>query len=367
MWKPQVQLYEDRYLAHLVETSNEISNHTYRARKGPTFTVHERGKRRVIRANPFSDRVIRRCFCDEVLIPYLRKYLIHDNGASLTGKGISFTRKRFEQHLHEYYRKYHTNEGYILLMDYSKYYDNIRHDKLKTEIEKHIRDPDYLWLLNRILENFDVDVSYLNNEQYAHCLEMKFNSEKQYDLPAKCLTGKKFMPKSLAIGDQVSQIASVYFPTRIDTYVKTVCSVRWYGRYMDDSYIISNDKRFLHKMLSKITEIAHDLGIFMNTKKTHIMKLNHTFVWLKIRYRLTGSGHLVKKINPKTITRERRKLKKYRKMVDRGVMSMADVKNSFKSWYCNYKKLMSYHTKQNMKSLYCKLFIEADESKFTKN
>lgn len=42
-------------------------------------------------------------------------------------KDISFTRKRFEQHLHEYYRKYGTNNGYILLIDFSKYYDNIRH------------------------------------------------------------------------------------------------------------------------------------------------------------------------------------------------------------------------------------------------
>lgn len=362
-WKPQVQIYENDYLAKLVATSHQLKDHTYVAKKGPEFTVHERGKLRVIRANPFSDRVIRRCFCDEVLIPNLRKHLIHDNGASLEGKGISFTRRRFEQHLHEYYRKYHTNEGYILLMDYSKYYDNIRHDKLKAEIAKYIDDPESLWLLDRILENFDVDVSYLSDDQYANCLNMKFNSEKQYKLPKKYLTGKKLMPKSLAIGDQVSQISSVFFPTKIDTYVKTVRSVRWYGRYMDDSYIISNDKNFLHEILAKITEIAHSLGIFMNTKKTHIMKLNHTFVWLKIRYRLTASGHLVKKINPKTITRERRKLKKYRKMVDRGIMPLSDVQNSFKSWYCNYRKLMSYRTRLNMKALYHELFIEREEDK----
>lgn len=351
-------MYENNYLAKLVATSHELKNRTYVARKGPTFTVHERGKLRVIRANPFSDRVIRRCFCNEVLIPKLSKHLIHDNGASLTGKGISFTRKRFEQHLHEYYRKYHTNEGYILLMDYSKYYDNIRHDKLKAEIAKYIDDPESLWLLDCILKNFDIDVSYLNDKQYSHCLDMKFNSEKQYKLPAKYFTGKKFMAKSLAIGDQVSQISSVFFPTRIDTYVKVVRSVRWYGRYMDDSYIISNNKNFLHDMLAKITEIAHDLGIFMNTKKTHIMKLNHTFVWLKLRYKLTATGHLVKKINPKTVTRERRKLKKYRKMVSKGIMPLSDVQNSFKSWYCNYEKLMSYRTKKNMKYLYYNLFFE---------
>ena len=355
-WKPQVQMYEMDYLAKLVATSNKLENHVYHARKGSSFTVNERGKQRNIRSNPFSDRVIRRCFCDNCLIPELRKYLIHDNGASLSGKGISFTRRRFEQHLHEYYRRYGTNEGYILLIDFSKYYDNIRHDKLMEEIVKRIHDPQELWLLSKILDNFKVDVSYLSDEMYKNCLNTKFNGEKQSRLDSKYLTGQKFMPKSLAIGDQVSQICSVYFPTRIDNYCKIVRSIRWYGRYMDDSYIISNDKQFLHEMLDKITKIASELGIFINHKKTHIMKINHFFTWLKLRYKLTETGHLVIKVNPKTVTRERRKLKKYHKMVDQGRMPLIDVQNSFKSWLGTYDKLLSYRTKSSMKALYTDLF-----------
>ena len=356
VWKTQVQMYEQDYLSKLAQTSDELESHTYVPKEGATFETFERGKRRVIRSNPFKDRVVRRCLCDKALVPQLKPYLIHDNGASQTGKGISFTRKRFEQHLHEYYRKYGTNEGYILLMDYSKYYDNIRHDKLKEAVRKHIHDPEVLWLLDLILKNFEIDVSYLDDERYKRCLEMKFNNEKQYKLSPELLTGQKFMAKSLAIGDQVSQICSVYFPTPIDNYIKIVRSVRWYGRYMDDSYIISNDLDFLHEMLDEITKIASELGIFINHKKTHIMKLEHDFTWLKLRYRLTESGHLVKRINPKTITRERRKLKKYRKMVNRGAVPLTDVQKSFKSWYCNYQKIMSYRTKQNMLKIYHDLF-----------
>lgn len=355
-WKPQVQMYEMDYLAKIVATSNELESHAYHAKKGSSFTISERGKKRNIRSNPFSDRVIRRCFCDNCLIPELRKYLIHDNGAALCGKGISFTRRRFEQHLHEYYRKYGTNEGYILLMDFSKYYDNIRHDKLMEAIVKHIQNPEELWLLGKILDNFKVDVSYLNEEQYKNCLNMKFNGEKQARLNPKYLTGQKFMAKSLAIGDQASQICSIYFPTRIDNYCKIVRSIRWYGRYMDDSYIISNDKQFLHEMLGKITDTASELGIFINHKKTHIMKINHFFTWLKLRYKLTETGHLVIKVNPKTVTRERRQLKKYRKMVDKGRIPLIDVQNSFKSWLGTYNKLLSYRTKNNMKALYKDLF-----------
>lgn len=356
-WKPQVQMYEMDYLAKLVETSNDIENHAYKAKQGSHFVVCERGKRRNIRSNPFFDRVVRRCLCDEILVPTLRRYLIHDNGASLEGKGISFTRKRFEQHLHEYYRN-HGNEGYILLIDFSKYYDNIQHQKLKDQLKKHIQDEDVLWLIDRVLENFKVDVSYLDDEQYSKCLDLRFNSDKQFKLDPKYLTGEKFMAKSLAIGDQVSQICSVYFPTRIDNYCKIVKSIRWYGRYMDDSYIISNDKQFLHDILKDITKIAAELGIFINHKKTKIVKVNRTFTFLKLRYRLTDTGHLMKRINPQTITRERRKLKKYRRLVDDGRMEVADARNSFRSWYGSYEKLLSYRTKRNMKALYNGLFAE---------
>ncbi len=361
IWKPQVQMYEIDYLSKLVKTSNSLEDHSYTTKKGATFAVSERGKRRIIRSNPFSDRVVRRCLCDQELIPKLRKYLIYDNGASLQGKGISFTRHRLEQHIHEFYRKYGTNDGYILLMDFSKYYDNIQHSKLKKAVFKHINDQEIMWLFGQILKNFEIDVSYLNDEQYKHCLDWKFNFEKQYELDPKYLTGQKFMPKSVAIGDQVSQISSIYFPTRIDNYIKIVRSIRWYGRYMDDSYIISKDKHQLHELLSQITKIASELGIFINHKKTHIVKLNHTFSWLKLRYRLTDTGHLVKKINPKTVTRERRKLKKYRRMVDRDKMELLDARNSFRSWLYNYDKLLSYRTKNNMIALYNELFPQHSE------
>lgn len=356
-WKPQIQMYEMDYLTKLVATSNELESHTYYARKGSSFTIHERGKQRNIRSNPFSDRVVRRCLCDDFLIPTLRRYLIHDNGASLTGKGISFTRRRFEQHLHEYYRKY-GNEGYILLIDFSKYYDNIQHQKLRSRIKRYIKDEEILWLFDRVLDNFKIDVSYLSDEFYSKCLNIKFDGEKQSRLDPKYLTGEKFMHKSLAIGDQVSQICSVFFPTEIDNYCKIVKSIRFYGRYMDDSYIVSNDKKFLHEMLDQITKIASELGIFINHKKTRIMKLNQPFTYLKLRYKLTSTGHLVKRVNPQAVTRERRRLNKYRGLVDNNKMDLEDAKASFKSWYGSYEKLLSFRTRNNIKTLYNELFAE---------
>ena len=54
----------------------------------------------------------------------------------------------------------------------------------------------------------------------------------------------------------------------------------------------------------------------------------------------------------------RRKLKKFKKFVDAGVMTFEQARNSFNSWigYASHKH--TYYTRQNMIKLFNKLFIE---------
>lgn len=322
-WKPQVQRYEEHWLTSIVKTKDLLTTHTYIPRKGSEFVIHERGKIRKIRANPFFDRVIRRCLCDYVLEPCLYPYLVHDNGASIKGKGISFTRRRFEQQIHEFYRKNHSNEGYILIIDFKKYYDSIPHKELMEEVCKHLDDPDVLWLLTVILKNFEID-------------------------------GK---PISCGIGDQCSQVFGVYYPTYLDTYFKVVEACKYFERYQDDTVIIHNSKEFLHELLNKASIVANKLGLVFNKKKTHIYKLSRGFSFLQIRYRLSKSGHLCKRMNPKRVSSQRRRIRKYYKLYSNGKMTYKDIEDSFKSWINSYKKLLSKKTLQGFYKLFDDLFI----------
>ena len=324
-WKPSVQIYEQNWLINIVKTRQELEEKTYKPRKGKEFTIRERGKIRHIRSNPFYDRVIRRCFCDYVLEPALYPYLIHDNGASVRGKGIGFTRRRFEQKIHEFYRKNHGNDGYILIIDFKKYYDSIPHDKLLEQVKKHLTDADCIWLIKAILKNFEIN-------------------------------GK---PISCGIGDQCSQIFGVYFPTIWDTFFKIVKHIRNYDRYMDDSCIVHKSKEFLKSLLKKAILVANKLGIHVNTRKTHIYKLSRGFTFLQIRYRLSKSGHLCKHMNPKRISSFRRRLKKQFVLCIQGRMSFKDVENAFKSWIMSFKKILSKRSLHNLYNLYNEQFIHA--------
>jgi len=346
-WKPQVQKFEMNYLIELAGLQKELESGDYKFQSSVEFTLHERGKERRITGEQVRDRVSKHALCDEILILAVRKYLIYDNGASVRGRGIDFTRKRLLVHLRKYYQKHRSNDGYILLIDFSKYYDNIRHDRLMEQFEKYITDERALDFLRKIIDRSKVDVSYMSDEEYAGCMDRVFNSLEYQKVDKSLLTGEKYMCKHLNIGDQVAQVAGIIYPIPIDNYVKIVKGVKFYGRYMDDSYAIHESKEFLEELLQGIIAIAKDLGITVNTRKTRICKLSSMWRFLQVQYSLTETGRVIQKVNPKRLTTMRRKMKK---LVHK--LSEKEFDDLFKSWFQNHYRIMSKRQRENMNSLY---------------
>ena len=355
-WKEEPQRFEIDFLSEIVRIKQEIDSRTYRTSPGTEFTLNERGKVRHIHGARMRDRVVRHALCDGELSDALRPFLIHNNGASQTGKGLTFARMMFERDLHNYWLKYRTNEGFIAFVDLSKYYDNIPHDRIRQMVLPLLSD-EGAWLLDEILRTFEIDVSYMTDEEYARCMETKFNSVWYYEnVPLHARTGEKFMPKSVDIGDQVSQDIGIFYPTRLDNYAKIVRGCKWYGRYMDDMYIICRDREELKSIIAGITREAEGLGLFINPTKTRIARLRDTYKFLQIKYTLTATGKVIKRINPKAVTRERRRLKAYKHLIEIGRMAREDVEQAVKSWMGDYAKLMSRKQIEHMKAHYRALF-----------
>lgn len=355
-WKEEPQRFEIDFLSEIVKLKHEIETRTYKTSQETEFTLQERGKIRHIHGARIRDRVVRHALCDGELADALRPYLIHNNGASQKGKGLRFARVMFERDLHNFWIKYGDNSGYIGFVDFSKFYDNIRHDLIRAMVGPKISEEGN-WLLDEILRTFEVDVSYMSDEEYAGCMERKFNSVQYYEsIPMEKRTGKKFMPKSVDIGDQMSQDIGIFFPTPIDNYVKIVRSCKWYGRYMDDMYIILRDREELKSVIAGIMAEAKAMGLFINEQKTHIARLGDTYRYLQIKYTLTQKGRVVRRINPQSVTRERRRILAYKRLADRGKISSEDADLVVRSWMGDYSRLMSRKQINHMKALYYATF-----------
>ena len=347
-FKNSVQQYELNFLKNFRKTQNELRNHTYKQGDFYTFFINERGKERYVRSICFYDRVIQRALCDQ-LTGIIYPHLIYDNGASVNNKGIDFSRKRIETHLHKYYRKY-GNQGYILLIDFKKFYDNIDHEKLIKMYEKVIEDKDSLKLIEHLIDSFKIDISSYDFDENT-----PFDSL-DYGKSNALKSGEKYLRRSLGIGSQISQLSGLYFPHIIDDYCKIVKGIKFYGRYMDDTYIISNNKEELKRILLDIRRICKDSGIFLNDKKIHIFRIDKGFTFLKIQYRLTDSGHLVRKPVKSGFVRQKRKMKSFKKFLDQKEMSIELVEQQYSTYIGNIKKYDCYKSIKSMDKLYNELF-----------
>lgn len=344
-WKTSTQRFGINLLSEVTSLLHDVKTKEYKPGKGKSFVLNEQGRLRLIRALEPRDMILEHALCDNILNPTLQPHIIHDNGASMVGKGISFTRRRFEQHLHKFYRQY-GRDGYILKIDFRKFFDNINHDVLLNEFAEHIPQEIIDIFLKPILQSNAVDVTGFEDK---YTMDNIYNALEHYMAGGKS-EGKTILHKSLAIGAPISQIAGIYLPYRIDSWCKTVKGCKFYHAYMDDRIIIHHNKQFLRQILAEITQIAETVGIHINSRKTQIIKLTRPFVFLKTRYFLTDTGKLIKKIPKDVVKRQRRKMRKLARLASEGTISLKDFQTQYKSWRGDKQRYHAYYTLRRLDS-----------------
>jgi len=320
-WKESVQRYEMNRISNLIEARNKLLAGENVQQGFIRFTLRERGKTRDIRGIMIAERVIQKCLCDQVLVPILCRPLIYDNGASLKGKGVMFAIRRLTAHLAKYFRQNgFSNEGYALQIDFKGFYDNIDHNVLIALLRDQIKDARIMELTEKFIRVFGDG-------------------------------------KALGLGSQVSQISAIYYPNTLDHFIKEKLRIRFYGRYMDDLYLIHRDKKFLEYCLAEIKKVCETLKITISQKKTRIVKLSHGLIFLKGKYTLLETGKVLRLPCRDSTIRMKRKLKKFKDLLNKGKMKFEDIRNAYQSWRGAFKKRFQVYKKvSKMDAYYDSLF-----------
>jgi len=316
-WKSSTQAYTRKAPLKTYRTYCKLQTGYYRSRGFYEFNIIERGKLRHIRSVTIEERVVQRCLCDYCLVPLLSRTFIYDNGASTKNKGYHFARQRIVRFLRRHVRKYGT-KGYVLLYDFSQFFDNIPHGLIKKIVRKSITD-------RRLLRQID------------HFIDM-------------------FGDVGLGLGSQISQILALASANYLDHYIKERLRVKGYARYMDDGCLIHESKEFLQKCLKEIREICKKLGFKLSEHKTQIVKLAHGFTWLKTKFYIIDNQKIVKKITRGSVVKMRNKLKAFRELITKGYMTPYDAYMSFQSWRAYARKFHAYRTIVSMEHLFYNTF-----------
>lgn len=315
-WKSSCQYYGMNVITNILQASSALGNGEIISEGYKEFVAIERGKRRNIKAPSMREKVVQKSLCDYVLKPAISPTLIYDNGASLKGKGIGFSRKRIIRHLSEFYRK-HGLSGWALTIDFKSYFDSVNHDVLLAEIKKYIPD------------------------------------EKLFSVIGKYY--RAIGRTGLGIGSEISQIAALFYLSKIDHIVKERLRMSYYGRYMDDAYIISESKEVLLACLERIMSEASMLKIRLNMRKVRLCRLKYGVIFLKTRYIFSRTGKILRLGGAESARRTRRKLRKFREMLSSGCIMPEKIKNDYISW--RVSTLRNFDCKKSV-ALTDKLFQE---------
>lgn len=340
-WKASVQLYFQRSVELISDTYNMLhSGKLPKLKRTLSIVLYERGKRRIITPIRIEDRMTQRVLCDYALVPAISRKLIFDNGASMKDKGVHFTRKRAEHHIREAMSEYGDN-FYVLTYDFKSFFDSISHKECLRILNELFTDKRLVGITMAIIKSYQIS-------EAERIKDEKLRKETLYKLRNNEGVG-------ICLGSQVSQSMALIIPNDLDHFIKDAKGVKHYVRYMDDGFILSDDKEFLMQLFEEMQLVAQKLGLTFNTKKTRIVKMTKGFVFLKVRYRVKD-GKLIKTVVKDGTTRMRRKLKKFVFLVEDGKMSKDDVFCSVQSWLGHSRYAMTHKITKRMLGLYNELF-----------
>lgn len=294
-WKTSTARVERHMAAVCTDILDRLRAGTYRTSRTHRFTLVERGKLRRIAAVAFRDRIVQRTLCDWSLVPMVRRSLIHDNGASLAGKGTSFARARFEAALRHAVRVH--DDPYVLLFDFSDYFASIPRERLWADLTAYC----HRWCLTDA-EHAPVD------RILAVLRPFVFDGG-----------------RGLGLGNQTSQTLAIWYPNRLDHAMAAAFGA--YGRYMDDGYVVCADRTTALKAKAMFESHALALGLIPNPRKTRIVRVRGGVVpFLKRSYRVRSDGRLVVAMNARAARLSRRHLRRELARYDGAVMGLPAVR-----------------------------------------
>ena len=270
----------------------QLKNKTYTVSGYTEFKVYE-PKERIIQTTSFKDKVVQHCLCDNVIMPRLQKVFIQDNCAAQIGKGTLYGLDRLSEQMKQFHSRYGF-EGYILKCDITKFFYNISHPQLKDMVEYHFgHDPDILWLCNLFIDSTE--------------------------------------GKGIPLGNQINQGFALLYLDGMDKLIKYELGIEFYGRYMDDFWLIHPSKGYLKHCLKVITEYLTTLELSLNGK-TQIFPFKNGVSYLGFHTYITNDGRAIRRLKNQNRRNAQRKFVRMAKLVAAGKLPEEKFRESYNAW-----------------------------------
>ena len=279
--KPYQMKFELHLEDNLTELCDELWSRTYKPLPSKCFIIEDPTLREVFAAD-FRDRVVHHLYYNYTYRMFDQTF-IDDSYSCRKGKGTLYGVERLEYHIRTESNGYHS-KCYVLKMDISGYFMHIERERLLGLCLDTLRKvghrksnvPHKRWM-----DAIDMDfVEYLTREivllnptEDCRIYGRKKDWQRLPDSKSLFCSDKGC---GLPIGNLTSQVFSNVYMNVFDQWMKREMHCRHYGRYVDDFFVVSADKRWLASLIYKATDFLHDeLGLSVNSNKTIIYDVSH--------------------------------------------------------------------------------------------
>ena len=269
----------------------QLKDKTYRISDYTEFKVYE-PKERLIQTTSFKEKVIQHSLCDNVLMPRLQEVFVKDNCAGQMGKGTLFGLDRLADQMRAFYERY-GRSGYILKCDITKFFYNIRHEELKDIVRYWFDDPDVCWLCELFIDSTE--------------------------------------GPGIPLGNQINQGFALLYLDGMDKLIQYELGIEYYGRYMDDFYLIHPNKKYLRHCLEVLTAYLQTLGLSLNGK-TQIFPLKNGISFLGFHTYIDKNGKPVRKLKNQNKRNARKKFVRMARLVANGGVPEKRFWDSYNAW-----------------------------------
>lgn len=285
----------------------QLEHDTYEVSGYHEFMVYQ-PKERIIKACSLKDKIVQHSLCDNVLLPDLKSEFIESNFAGQEGKGTLFGLDHLRTDMFDFYNE-HGEDGYILKCDIRKFFYSIDHKVLKDIVKYHVCDTAVQRLCDIFIDSTD--------------------------------------GSGIPLGNQVSQVYALLMLNGMDKMITGELGIYRYGRYMDDFYLIHENKEYLKYCLRAIEIFVTSLGLQLNGK-TQIIPFRNGIDFLGFHTYITSNGRAIRKLKNQNKRNIQKKYRKMAKMVIAGKLS----REKFSESYTACKAHMSHgNTKKLVHSL----------------
>ena len=289
--------FEMAALDGVLQIKRLLETKTFKVSPYNKFKVYE-PKERLIEAGAFKDKIVQHSLCDNVLLPSLKSEFIQTNVAGQIGKGTLYGLECLKSHMLQAYKKYGYN-CWIVKADIKKYFYSIDHNILKDIVRCFVEDEDVWWLCEKFIDNTS--------------------------------------GVGLPLGNQVTQVFALLFLSGLDHFVTGELGVQYYGRYMDDFYLIVETNSYAKYCLQSIQEFISTLKLELNNK-TQIIPFKNGVKYCGFHTYVTQNGKCIRKL---TNEKKRKAKKRYRKMA-KLVLQGKLQKEKFDESYLAFKNHISH-------------------------